>query len=149
MAIRSNFEYRGSKYDSVVFKIVRVFGSKREGWNAVFAFVLPDEEFVELNFRGLITVGAAWSEESPYPVLYKQMEDILAKGGFTFANDLELPNVEEVAVEPTKEEITLEDLKGVQALEPVMEAKLEVQEPTPKKTKRTKVTKDGKSTSRS
>jgi len=87
MAIKSNFEYKGTKYDSVIFKIVRVFGSKNEGWNAVFAFVVDGDEFTELRFRGMITVGLPWKNTNPFPLLYNRMEEILTGGGFVVVNE--------------------------------------------------------------
>ena len=121
MAIKSNLEYKGFSYDSVIFKIVRVFGSKAEGWNAVFAFVQEGDEFVEKNFRGLIPIGAEWTDENPYPVLYQRMEWILTSSEFII--------VPEVVVEPQPE--------------PVIEEP-EVVVPKPKRTK--KVKKNGDST---
>lgn len=87
MAIQSNFEYKGTKYDEVTFKLVRVFGSKREGWNAVFAFVASGDEFIEPNFKGLIPVGVEWSDENPYPIMYRAMEQIILNQGFIIQNE--------------------------------------------------------------
>lgn len=130
MAIKSNFEYRGTKYDYVTFKIVRVFGSKREGWNAVFAFVPDELDFVEDNFRGLITVGSEWVDENPYPVLYKKMEDILTNGGFKILEKIKTAT------------------EWITELVPAEDAPIEVKEPPKLKRKtKTKVKKDGESSS--
>lgn len=88
MSIQSNYEYKGATYDKVIFKIVRVFGSKLDGWNAVFAFVEDGEEFEEKNFKGLISLGAPWSDANPYPIMYGRMEELLSAGSFSFTNDL-------------------------------------------------------------
>ena len=92
MSIKSNFEYKGTAYDEVIFKIVRVFGSKREGYNAVFAFTLPTDDFVEKNFKGLLPIGIEWVDANPYPALYKAMEDNIVQRGFTITPEVvELP----------------------------------------------------------
>jgi len=113
MAINCNFSYKGTDYDAVVFKIVRVFGSKAEGWNAVFAFVTEGDEFTELRFRGMITIGLPWENTNPFPVLYKRMEEILTDGGFNIVreasvmiNEPSLVPAEEVKPKPKKTRIT-------------------------------------------
>lgn len=113
MAINCNFSYKGTDYDAVVFKIVRVFGSKAEGWNAVFAFVTEGDEFTELRFRGMITIGLPWENTNPFPVLYKRMEEILTDGGFhivreasVMINEPSLVPAEEVKPKPKKTRIT-------------------------------------------
>jgi hypothetical protein len=113
MAIQSNFSYKGTDYDAVVFKIVRVFGSKAEGWNAVFAFVTEGDEFTELRFRGMITIGLPWEDKNPFPLLYKRMEEILTDGGFNIVreasvmiNEPSLVPAEEVKPKPKKTRIT-------------------------------------------
>jgi len=113
MAINCNFSYKGTDYDAVVFKIVRVFGSKAEGWNAVFAFVTEGDEFSELRFRGMITIGLPWENTNPFPVLYKRMEEILTDGGFNIVreasvmiNEPSLVPAEEVKPKPKKTRIT-------------------------------------------
>lgn len=134
MAIISNFEYRDTKYDYVTFKIVRVFGSKREGWNAVFAFVPDELDFVEDNFRGLITIGTEWVDGNPYPVLYKKMEEILVNGGFELLDKIKTAT--EWINSPEVSELVLDEIKK----EVEKEAK-------PKRTRKTKVKKDGESSS--
>jgi len=124
MAITSNFEYKGTKYKEVIFKIFRVFGSKREGWNAVFAFAIPGDPFEEVYFKGLISVGMEWVDSNPYPELYKKMEQIIVAGGFTIRPEAVAPVVE-LVVEVTPAAI------------------VEVVEPKPKKTKTKKVAKNG------
>lgn len=119
MAVQSNFSYKGVTFDAVTFKIIRVYGSKAEGWNAVVAFVPVDEEFDPLNYKGTIHIGAEWSDANPYPILYGVLEDMLTRSGYEFKNDngpvphavieiaqpvveseLVMPEVEEVAPEP-------------------------------------------------
>jgi hypothetical protein len=132
MAIQSNFEYKGIKYPEVVFKIVRVFGSKKEGWNAVFGFVPTTEEFEEKNYKGLITVGTVWEDVNPYPVLYKKMESIIENGGFVITREV-------VEVIPTAYEH--------EVVAPVETPEKEVVPEKPRKPKTIKKAKtDGKST---
>jgi len=124
MAIKSNFEYKGTKYDSVIFKIVRVFGSKAEGWNAVFAFVVEGDEFTELRFRGMITVGLPWKDANPFPLLYKRMEEILTDGGFVIVEETKKSFIETAWVD---------DLIQVEETPPEV-----VAPPKPKKTRKKK-----------
>lgn len=135
MSILTNFEYKGVTYEKVVFKLIRAFGSKTEGWNAVFGFAPVDVEFVEANLRGLIHVGVEWSDENPYPILYKAMEKIILKGGFvitpetpeTKTEQLEIPA--ELLTQPV-EELPVLDASGI--------AQEVVETPKKKRTKKVK-----------
>jgi hypothetical protein len=126
MAIQSNFSYKGTDYDAVVFKIVRVFGSKAEGWNAVFAFVTEGDEFIETNFKGLMTIGLSWEDKNPFPLLYKRMEEILTDGGFTIVREASVMINQPSFIETA----------WIEELIPAEEVK-----PKPKKTRITKVKK--------
>lgn len=135
MSIQSNFEYKGVTYDKVTFKIVRVFGSKAEGWNAVFTFVADGDDFVEKNFKGLISVGSEWLDTNPYPVLYGKMEEILKRGGFNCSNDIEIASSENPHVNSTLVRSSI-----LQAIKEEVESGQE--EPKPKKTRTKKVKKN-------
>lgn len=87
MAIKSKFEYKGTKFDSVTFKIIRVFGSKTQGWTGLAAFVPDDLPFEENNYKGLITVGLGFVDANPYPELYGQLESLIRREGFDPVSD--------------------------------------------------------------
>ena len=125
MSIKSNFEYKGSTHNLVEFKIARLFGGKIEGnYNAIFAFVVDGEEFVEEKFLGTIAIGIPWVDANPYPLLYKRMEEIIASGGFIIQE-------EKVDVPPPPPGPPLRFInEGVEIIEP-------------KKTRKKKVNKDG------
>lgn len=108
MSTLSNFEYKGKKYENVEFKIVRIFGSKPEGWGATFAFVSAGEDFIEENYIGMFPLGISWADGNPYPALYQALEKFLSRNGFTPSNDILIeveevkPEVEEVKPQPKK-----------------------------------------------